>query len=422
MNQLLTQHSRLRRNSGSILTIALLMVIGISGLTIAVVSTHHSAGKQTQQADREIRLRFIAEAGIAESIAGLQGGYGGTVGSEKVPAMFGQSPFYVSDIDLGSNVHRIISTALDGRYSSSSEAIISVPPTTTFPFDKAVASKATLRIEGNVQLDSYDPIHGEYSDQLVGDYVDSNASIVSNDDVDLSANTEIYGTVTYGPDGDDSATTAATANVSDGLAQADESLVFPSIVVPEITQLAGITHSSGVLNLGPGDIGLENITIKNFATLNIVGPARVVVDDFMLKGGGFFNVDSTAGEVEIFVRDSFVLESNSNCTTIASAASNVRLNLLARHSEEFDNTPAIELNSNAEFGGTIYAPDASLVVDSNFEIFGAIAAKWVQLSSNTQFHFDESLFGAGGTGSGGLQVTAWRTVTEQQAETLRSGL
>ena len=176
--------------------------------------------------------------------------------------------------------------------------------------------------------------------------------------------------------------------------------------------------SSEDVVLGPGDHALEDVQVNG--RLEIVGPARVVLDDFVLRGGGQLHVDASNGEVEIYVTGMFSLASRSDVSTDASEASQVRVNLLAEHSHEWDSTPQVAFNSNANFVGVVYAPRAHVVIDSNFEFFGALAAHWVQLRSNSQFHFDESLLSPDEAGSSKVEILSWRSLSQQQVDVLRA--
>ena len=49
--------------------------------------------------------------------------------------------------------------------------------------------------------------------------------------------------------------------------------------------------------------------------------------------------------------------------------------------------------------GTMYAPNAAVTVRSNFELFGSVVARSVDLSSNARVHFDEALLSATATGA-----------------------
>jgi hypothetical protein len=162
------------------------------------------------------------------------------------------------------------------------------------------------------------------------------------------------------------------------------------------------------------------VEVDQKSTLRIEGPARVVMTSFLLNQNCTFEIDATAGAVEMYVLEDFVLQSNSDMVADAKQATQIKLNLLAKHKTEWDGSPTVEFNSNASFTGVIYAPDASLTIDSNFEIFGSIAARWVELSSNTQLHYDESLSTVEEEQTTSLEVVAWRPVSESQATRLAS--
>jgi hypothetical protein len=63
--------------------------------------------------------------------------------------------------------------------------------------------------------------------------------------------------------------------------------------------------------------------------------------------------------------------------------------------------------------GTIYAPNASLRIPSNFEIFGALKAKQVEMASNTQIHFDENLL-YDPNAADIYEVVSWRRLSQEE--------
>jgi hypothetical protein len=69
-------------------------------------------------------------------------------------------------------------------------------------------------------------------------------------------------------------------------------------------------------------------------------------------------------------------------------------------------------NSNAKMYGTIFAPNAKVSIDSNFELFGAVIAREVSLSSNSMIHYDEQLLNAGGQPTA-YSSLCWRIVGDQ---------
>ena len=51
----------------------------------------------------------------------------------------------------------------------------------------------------------------------------------------------------------------------------------------------------------------------------------------------------------------------------------------------------MELRSNSTFYGTVYSPEGTITVHSNFEVYGSLAADQLVLNANVRVHFDESL-------------------------------
>ena len=415
-------HRKVREaRGGSALVFALLFVVVLSGLAASVVGVQLHASRERRAIQREIVLQYVAEAGLAEALGRARTGAEAAIGSPGDLADFGGSAYYVEDFDLGSNVHRLVATALDGRYQSSIETVVAYP-SSGFPFPRAITARALVRVQGNALIDSYDPAKGTYAAQLgVSDHVGTLGDIATDGSVTVASNTEIYGSITYGPDPEDGATVSKSSSVSGGQSPAKDYLAFPAIEVPALTSKGDLTVSGGITPLGPGDLRFDSLDVASGATLAIVGPARVVLDEFTLNGGGTFLVDASAGEIEIYVAGKFNLQSNSTCAAVAADASAVSVNLLAVHDYEFDSTPLVTLSSNANFVGTIYAPGAHVIVDSNFEMYGALVANWVQIRSNTLFHFDESLLRAGGTPAGKMKVLAWRPLSPAQALRFRAG-
>jgi hypothetical protein len=74
----------------------------------------------------------------------------------------------------------------------------------------------------------------------------------------------------------------------------------------------------------------------------------------------------------------------------------------------FSSNLAIDLKSNAAFIGTINAPLAKVSVSSNWIVYGSVSARQVQLASNTQLHFDESLLAKKISAGSNLSIKSWQ--------------
>jgi hypothetical protein len=73
----------------------------------------------------------------------------------------------------------------------------------------------------------------------------------------------------------------------------------------------------------------------------------------------------------------------------------------------------INISSNSTIYGCIYAPEAKIVLDSNFSLYGSLMARSLDLDSNCNFHFDENLLSSMSDGSVTYQMVSWREVPFQ---------
>jgi len=51
----------------------------------------------------------------------------------------------------------------------------------------------------------------------------------------------------------------------------------------------------------------------------------------------------------------------------------------------------MDWNSNSDFWGLIYVPRATVNYNSEADFFGAVSAKYVDISSEAMIHYDEAL-------------------------------
>jgi len=266
---------------------------------------------------------------------------------------------------------------------------------------------------GTAFVDSYNPNLGTYASQPKvkipphNDFVVStHGNIGSNQGINLATNDRIYGDAIPGPGASISGiggNTFATGSTAPALTPVPmPPVVVPPIPVTSLVKLVGQFDPAAQRTIGPGDFHYGALTVGNQAALTIKGPARIVLDAFMTSSGCSLNIDATSGPVEVYFTGAATFVSNMNVTSNSPTAQSI--------SFQFSSALPVDLKSNATFIGTLYAPLATMKVSSNWIVYGSVSARQVQLASNSQLHFDETLLAASLSEGSVLTIKSWQRI------------
>jgi hypothetical protein len=377
--------SRRTARSGSVLVLSLLFMLALGALTASLsmlnVHLHHEHG----QARDDLRAFCLAEAGLNEAYAVLLESSVAGVDALEYPRAAGAGSYSVElldgrdDPEIDVDRVRLRSVGAAGREPAGVQLMVWHVPTGSYQF-AAFGAEGVL-LNSNVRVDSFDSNDGPYPDGV--EWVNDFGNVGSFEQIEIDANVKVYGDALVGPDGsfDDGAPRIEIA----GDQQAGELLVdMPAIAVPSFPTLGSVT-TSGTTTIPSGNHHYTALTVGS-GRLNILGPATLVLDDFVVRSNTQVVIDASLGPVKIYATGDFELRSNATITTNTGHARDIEVLISS-------STPGatIDLNSNSDFMGTIYAPAADLELSSNFTVFGAVKAKTVELASNSAIHFDEDL-------------------------------
>lgn len=366
-------------------------------LSVAMLSVNLSRSRAARAAAERVHVQYVAQAGLNRAAAELVQGGSGAVGSSGAPVAYGESVFWVDAVEAQPGVFTLTATGVGDRTGACLE--MTLVQELDSIWDWAAFGDTQLTTDANAQIDSYDSTAGTYAFQAVNgtgaeQHAGTDGDIGSNGDVLADTNVKVWGAATCGPD----ATTTITGNaqVSGATTPLAEPVTLPPIVLPAIPYPSSLTVN-GSSSLPAGDHGFSTLTVKG--TLTVTGPARLVLGSFVIKSAAELVVDATAGPVEIWVINDFLINSNSLMHSTTDTPADLAINLLSDNiiNPEIDvdvDADSVDFNSNAKIFGTIYAPNAHLEVDSNFELFGSMVASSIHLASNSKIHFDESLAAA----------------------------
>ena len=408
------RYARRRRpdaGRGSALVPALFVVVMVAVLSMATVQLSLNKNKEAHAATAAKQAFYIAEAGIAEAFAGLAVGRSGNVASGQLPARFGDGCFWVEATDLGDDRLQLDSTGLckTGRSAISivvehvSESIAAL----------GVFADEEISIGSGCVVDSYDSRRGSYASQQIllpaGDPPPAGTRVGCNGDITVRGRTDaelasrIYGDARPGRSsalyrGDDVVITGATTPY-------DTEYRLPPVDVPALASHGDVDVPVLLpMRLSNVERAYGTVRVGALSTLAIVGPARVVFDTLNVERGARVTIDASAGPVQIYVRNRMELASGSTLATTAQKPSAVTLHVA---------TPAdvpVAIGSSGDFHGTIYAPTAQLSLPATLAVYGAVAARRLDVAANARIHFDRALIGAAADEAGPPRFVAWRLI------------
>ena len=388
-----------------------LVAVGVLGtLSMAVLSSVNSSFKLHKTSKDNVGARYLAEAGLAIAVDDLRKGGSGSVGLNEQRVDFGGGDFWVETTDLGSGMVSVVSTGVQGRSASRVELVLSASSSSFYSW--AAFGDLGLTMDSNAHVDSYNSSDAVYSaDAGSGNdrYDKSDGNVGANGNVELDSNSLIFGNAVPGPSGSVilNGNSGASGSTTPNTAVVD----LPAIEFPE-TVSTGDWSPSGNATLASGDHAFGTFTLDGNSTLTIIGPATIVSDNMFVLSNSSIEIDSTLGPVEFYVHDDFVMSSNTTITARNGIPGDLALFLNTNNIIDPDvnvDLDEVDFNSNAEFYGTIYAPNARVEINSNFELYGALIAKSVHLDSNSYIHFDEALLNASDSSEGADYVrVSWR--------------
>lgn len=397
------------RRRGSAMVAALCVVFVVTVLSLVYIQLSLAKNKEHQGAIDVKRAFYLAEAGISEAFAGLVAGKSGNVGSQVLPARFGNGLFWVSAIPEDEEKITLKSTGLCGGGRCTISVVVEKQ-------DPSLASRGVfgergVTIQDGSRIDSYDSSVGPYVPPSGGGSIGQpggggsqpvDARVSSNGDVTLSgtttlsgASTRVYGDVRPGPNHSVFRSSGVSITGSTAPLASEESA--PTIRVPQFSSSGSVTAGSGGLStiLPSGDSAYAQIRVTAGGRATIAGPATLVVDRLQVDRGGTFAIDATNGPVKIFVTQMLDLAPLATVTTTAPKPKSIEVLVTARTPVDRNGDgipdPPVRIAATASFTGTIYAPGADVTLASTFVVFGAIAARTLVLDPNSRVHFDKAL-------------------------------
>ena len=447
--------------TGSTLALSLIVVTTLVVLSGTFLQFSSALTHRQGQASDVKRAFYVAEAGLAESVAGIRVGKSGSVGSIDDPARFGNGLFWVEVTDLGDGQLALKSTGMCGSARTSLDLVVKEGTDSVAAL--GLFTDGDLELPSDSLIDSYDsteplddpepdPAPGrgglgglgrglggvggiegiegieelngggielfEFDDQVFVADLDSAvviyeeigtpnaARVSSNGNVtvyeDLGGETRVLGDIRPGENG--TITMTGAPEISGSTDPLSTPVVLPPVRTPAYEIGPGYRQSSSTPVIFPAiQAGYEYLVIETNCQATITGPSTVVFEDLIVEPGGELLIDTSGGSVDVFVTESLDLQAGSYVTMTELDPNPMRFSL------QYSGTLTAEILADAEFHGFLYAPNATMNVASSFEIFGSLVGSSIVFVGPARVHFDVAL-GAFAERAALPSLMSWRIV------------
>ncbi len=393
-----------------------LLVTAVAMFSLSLLSVLRSSQQENRSSRESLSALYACEAGLSSAVQELALGGDGNLGVENNPVDYGPSSYWVEASDIGNGRTSLVSYGRDDRSEMGAELVVQRSPGEYFRW--AAFGEESLHMDSNSRTDSYDSTL-PYAAQAVNgsgnqQHANEDGDVGSNGNITMDSNIGVWGDAHPGMTGTVDGTQAGDPNISGAVTPLQENLELPDIIMP-------VLSSSGDLlvdlsqTLTSGSYRFDNVQVNGNKQLIIVGPATVVCDSFRLQTGSSVIVDATDGPVDFYVINDFILNSNTQIASTTFSPLDVSFSLLSDNildpgvDVDFDED-TLDFDSGSKLFGTIFAPSAQIGIDSNFELFGSLVARRVDLDSNSRVHYDEQLALVADDGKYVYQTLCWRLV------------
>ncbi|MEM7515655.1 MAG: hypothetical protein AAF368_01845, partial [Planctomycetota bacterium] len=391
----------------SVITISIIAALAAASFQLTVATTRRQAGAVQQRT-----ALYLAEAGLAESYAGLMQGRTGDVGSEEEPAAFGDGLFWVEATPRTDGTIQLESTGMV-RGGVSMLSLV-VRPGGISVAALGVFSSEPLDVPAGSTLDGYDSRLGAYTPGE-GMSLGIEGRVGSNGDITIggtpSKPTVIRGDVIAGPGAKLKLGPGAVVHGDSGNAYQGVSL--PPAELPAMPDVRGAAVD-GVVPVVPLPDGTvkDSLAVRAGSEVVLKGPGVFAFESLVVEDTASLRIDALDGRVSIFVSDRLELALGSLLETEAKSTLDVSLVVTG--------SPAMPctLGASGEYHGAIYSPEASVNIGPDFEVFGALVAKELVFRGPAKIHVDQALASAAAE-EWLPRVVSWRIL--EMADGMRVG-
>ena len=407
-----------------------MFVLIVASMGMVMLQMHTSQARRQIQATDNKRALYIAEAGLAEAFMCIAQGKSGNVGSEELPARYADGIYWVEATHGDNDEVGLVSTGLCGAGRFALSLVLSKQAETISSL--GFYAEQDVVIGAGSIIDGYDSRLGALVDQLdpslafsstgSGAILGAGGDIVVQGALDPSAQeTYVFGDAHAGPTGVVSQEAGTT--VTGSTTPLPFSAGLPDVSAPDIATISAWPFGIGSGSLSAGTYHFRAAEVSSRQTLRVQGPAVLVFDELRIKRGATLEIDSTEGQVVIFVEEYLELASGSTTRNLTQDPQGLALVANGDSWKDRDGDllpdPPVVFKPTGDFHGYLYAPSVELSLGPDLHFIGGLAALSLVLLDGSRLTFDLALEGGSITGSGMPRLVAWRIVELPDSDLVR---
>ncbi len=434
------RHARAERR-GNLLIISIVFVMIVASMGMVMLQMHTSQSRRQLQSTDNKRALYIAEAGLAEAFVAIAQGKSGNVGTALQPAQYADGVYWVEATPGLNDEIGLISIGLcgTGRFALSIVLKRQIDPIASLGF----FANQDVTIGKGAVVDGYDSSKGLLVDQLdaalpgattgSGAMVSASGDIVLEGVADLgglpkvglpagAVGTTLYGDARPGPNG--IVSQAADVIVTGSTVPMRQSVTLQAVDPPVAATTTAWRFGAGGGTLPGGEYHFDAAVIAPRGTLRIEGPAVLAFNDLRIMQGAKLQIDSTEGQVVVFVEQYLELAAGSVVDNVVGDPTGFAL--FANGTEWIDRDgdslpdPPVVFAPRGEFYGYLYAPAADLTLEADVHFIGGVAANSLTIADGGRLTFDTSLTSSEITVAGLPKLIAWRIVDLPQVDIVKT--
>jgi len=265
-----------------------------------------------------------------------------------------------------------------GRYGRAEKTVRSILRLAGL-FEKAVFTQGSLELKNGTLVNMYNN-DAEDGNMLIGTNSTTPGSLI------MKSGVTVEGDIAVGAGGDPASVIMSdpSVTVTGEIYTMAETYAFPSITVPDYLTTLPKSTIKATTNTISGNLRYDNINLGNSQIVQITGPTTIYVSGNVDLSNSAQLQIVDGGSLTMYIGGNFVSKNGGLLNNVTQDPTKLRIYGL-------DGCKRVDLMTEGNFYGAIYAPNADAQSHNSVEIFGSVVAKSFTQNVSAALHYDAAL-------------------------------